>query len=272
MRSHISYQILTAVCLVCLWAMVCAGLNGFTPAAIAQDLPTPTTTPTVTGTPDPDATAPSPSGTPATPTGRAIDFRVDDREVSPGECVTFGWLVKGDIDKIEFDQHDDSKNPILVPEEQYDTEKCPTETTEYILIVSWLDGTQTKQTIKIEVEASNDHQDHQDHEDNGSDDGTNQSVTVTGTAANFIAVTPLPISGMSGGGGGQAATPQSVAYQGTTGAVVVTPVGVLGSVELLPETGYGPPPAVSEFQVSNGLSLAYLRGHFKICPAPVWPR
>ena len=277
MKSHVSYRTLTAVCLVCLWAIVCVGLNGFTPAAIAQEpttdsaaLPTPTTaptwTPTVAGTPDPHATATSPSGTPATPTGRSIDFRVDDRKINPGECVTFSWLVKGDLDKVEFDAHDDSKNPVLVPEEKYDAEECPASTTEYRLIVSWLDGTQTTQSIKIKVAASGG--DDGDGGDNG--DSGEASLTVTpGGTGDFMPVTPVPISG---GSGGQAATPQAVAYQSTTDGAVVTPVGALGSVIMLPETGYGPPPAADEVQVPNRLNLARLRGHFKICFAPVWPR
>jgi hypothetical protein len=264
MRSHVSYRTLTAVCLLCLWATVCVGLNGFTPTVIAQEpttdssaLPTPTTaptwTPTVVGTPDPHATATSPSGTPATPAGRAVDFRVDDRNISAGECVTFSWLVRGDIDKVEFDQHDDNKNAVLVPEEKYDAEECPGSTTEYNLIVSWLDGTRTTQTIKVKVEDS------EDSDDDGGDGEANQTVTPVGTAG-FLPVTPLPISGMSGGsgGGGQEATPQSVVYQSALDGVVVTPVGALGAVTLLPETGYGPPPAADKLQTLDGPRLAPL--------------
>ncbi len=277
MKPHVSYRTLTAVCLICLWAMICAGLNGFTPTAIAQEpttdssaLPTPTTaptwTPTPVGTPDPHATATSPSGTPATPTGRTVDFRVDDRKISPGECVTFSWLVKGDVNKVEFDVHDDSKNPVLVPEEEYDSEECPGSTTEYRLVVSWLDGTQTTQNIKVKVEGS-------DGGGDGSDSDSSQTATPVVTA-DFMIVTPLPISGISGGSGSgsQVATPQAVVYQSVTDGVVVTPVGALGSVTLLPETGYGPPPAAVKFQAPDGLSLAHLRGHFKICSAPVGPR
>jgi hypothetical protein len=278
MRSHVSYRTLTAVCLVCLWATVCIGLNGFTPTVIAQEpttdssaLPTPTTaptwTPTVVGTPDPHATATSPSGTPATPTGRAVDFRVDDRNISAGECVTFSWLVRGDIDKVEFDQHDDNKNAVLVPEEKYDAEECPGSTTEYNLIVSWLDGTRTTQTIKVKVE---------DADDDGGDGEADQTVTPVGTAG-FLPVTPLPISGMSGesGGGGQGATPQSVAYQSAPDGVVVTPVGALGSVTLLPETGYGPPPAAGASRILGGVGTRRAAPLPRVqkfrMPSPVWP-
>jgi hypothetical protein len=52
----------------------------------------------------------------------------------------------------------------------------------------------------------------------------------------------------------------------------VMPEGALGSVELLPETGYGPPPAAGEFRASNGLSPAHIKDHFKLCSVPVWPR
>jgi len=221
------------------------------PTTDSAALPTPTTAPTWTptraGTPDPHATATSPSGTPATPTGRSIDFRVDDRKIGPGECVTFSWLVKGDLDKVEFDEHDDSKNPVLVPEEKYDAEECPGSTAEYRLIVYWLDGTKTTQSIKIKVSGSS--------SDDGGDGEASLTVTPGAGTGDFMPVTPLPISG---GGGGQGATPQSVAYQSATGGAVVTPVGVLGSVILLPETGYGPPPAADEFQAPDSPRLAHL--------------
>jgi hypothetical protein len=247
MRTHVSYRTLTAICLVCLWAMVCVGLNGFASPAIAQEptadspsdsaaLPTPTAAPTWTptrvGTPDTHATATSPSGSSATPAGRMVDFRVDDTKISPGECVAFSWVVKGDINKVEFDVRDDDKNAVLVSEEGYANEECPTSTTEYRLVVSWLDGTKTSQTIKVKVEGTD------------GDSEAGQTVTPVATAG-FMIVTPLPIPGMSGGSGsgsgGQVATPQAVAYQSAPDGVVVTPAGVLGSVELLPETGYGPP-------------------------------
>src|SRR5512135_2538495 len=117
MRLHSIYRALTAVGLIGLWAMVCVGLNGFISVVTAQEpttdsaaLPTPTSaptwtpTPTAVGTRGPHATATSPSGTPATPTGRSVDFRVDDTKISAGECVLFSWVVKGDIDKVEFDE------------------------------------------------------------------------------------------------------------------------------------------------------------------------
>ena len=258
MRSHASYRTLTAICLVCLWAMIGISLNGFIPAVTAQEptidsaaLPTPTTaptwTPTLIATPDPLATPTTASGTPATPTGRVVDFRADDRKVSAGECVTFSWLVKGDINKVEYDQHDDNKSAVLVPEEKYDAEECPSETTEYSLIVSWLDGTKTTKTIKIKVVA----------ESADGDSDTADPTATPGGAGDFMPVTPLPISGASGGSGGQGATPQSVAYQSTSGGVVVTPVGALGSVVLLPETGYGPPPAADVFQAPDDPNLAH---------------
>ena len=87
--------------------------------AAAQD-PTPTSTeaspdPTAesTGsTPAPTATAtPEPMPTPlpptATPTDRMVDFRVDDDEIDQGSCVEFSWVVRGDIDRVEFEREDD---------------------------------------------------------------------------------------------------------------------------------------------------------------------
>jgi hypothetical protein len=264
MRQQLSYRILSALCLVCLWAVIWLGLNGFIPVVTAQEptadaaaFPTPTTaptwTPTVVGTPDPHASPTAAPGTPATPAGRMVDFRVDDRKVSVGECATFSWLVRGDFDKVEFDQHDDGKNPVLVPEEQYDAEECPTKATDYSLIVSWLDGTQTKKTIGIKIEDSDDG----DGGDSG--DAANQTAVPVGTSG-FLPVTPLPISGMSGGGASQGATPQSIAYQqNAMDGVVVTPVGALSSVVLLPETGYGPPPAADEGGVADSSHPAYPR-------------
>ncbi len=291
MRSYIIYR---ALIVIGLWAMACIGLNGFISVVTAQEpttdsaaLPTPTSaptwtpTPTTVGAPGPRVTATSPSGTPATPTGRSVDFRVDDTKISAGECVLFSWIVKGDIDKVEFDERGDDKSAVLVPEEQYDTEECPSSTTEYSLIVSWQDGAQTTRGLKVKiVSESND----------GDNNESDPTATPDGTAASYMAVTPVPISGLPGvsSGSGQGATPQAVgatpqvvgvtpqavAYQSvTTEGVIITPVGALGSVTLLPETGYGPPPppspAAGELAVRDRLSLAHLGDGFKICSVPV---
>ena len=261
MRPHVSYRTPAAICLVCLWAMVCVCLNGFIPVVTAQEsttdssaLPTPTSaptwTPTVTNTPNSHASPTAPSGTAATPTGRVVDFRADDRTIAAGECATFSWIVRGDFDQVEFNQHGDNKDAVLVPEEEYNAEECPDEDTEYSLIVAWLDGTQTEKTIKIKVDDSSG--------DDGGDGETNQTAASSGTG-DFVPVTPLPISGASGGGGGQEATPQPVAYQAASDGAVVTPVGALSSVTLLPETGYGPPSVADGFQAPDGPSLAHLR-------------
>lgn len=86
-------------------------------------------------------------------------------------------------------------------------QECPEVNTDYELIVRWLDGTVTTRGIEIEVEVA------------GGGDGTSSS----GGAGALVPVTPIPIPG-----------------------TYVTPVGVLSSVRLLPETGELPSPHVTE--------------------------
>jgi hypothetical protein len=224
--------------------LICSQLGLFAHDVAAQEptteptsLPTPTPAPTWTPTPTPVNTA-NPTATPtatsadpaATPAGRLVDFRVDDDEIDQGECVMFSWVVRGDIDRVEFDQRGDDKAPILVS--TMDTrQECPDEDTDYELIVSWLDGTQTTRGIGIEVNGAS-----SDGSGNSAGEGT---TTPAGTAV-FVPVTPIPIAGtpVSVGDG----TVQQAVYESTSGGVVVTPVGVLASVQLLPETGYLSPP------------------------------
>jgi hypothetical protein len=230
------YQIRVLTRWVCVLAVVCSQFGLFTLRAAAQEptteptsLPTPTpaptwtATPTATNTPDPAAT-PTIDPTAAT---RTVDFRVDADEITEGECVMFSWVVRGDIDRVEFDQIGDGKVPVLVSDMD-SREECPEVDTEYELTVTWLDGTQATRTIEIEVDA-------EDAGSSGDNDSSGQTPTPGGTAA-FVPVTPIPV----------ATTPVSVSYstpvQVSSGGTVVTPVGVLGSVQMLPETGYLSPP------------------------------
>jgi hypothetical protein len=141
-----------------------------------------------------------------------VDFRVDATDIDVGDCVTFSWVVRGDIDRVEFDQIGDGKVPLLVSDMD-SREECPTEDTTYELIVTWLDASQTTDDIEIEVEGGG------DGGDGGSSSG-GATATPAGTAV-YVPVTPVPASTIVASGG-----------------MVVTPVGVLGSVRILPETGH----------------------------------
>ena len=107
-----------------------------------------TPTPTFTATPEP---TPTPLPPTATPTDRMVDFRVDDDEIDRGSCVEFSWVVRGDIDRVEFEKEDDGKDPILVATLDQ-REECPTADAVYKLMVRWLDSSKTTREIDIEVD------------------------------------------------------------------------------------------------------------------------
>ncbi len=217
---------------VCVLTVICSQFGLFTLRAAAQEptteptsLPTPTPAPTWTATPTPTNT-PDPAVTPtanATAAARVVDFRVDEDEITQGECVMFSWVVRGDIDRVEFDQIGDGKVPILVSDMD-SREECPEEDTKYELTVTWLDSTQTTPTIKIDVGT--------DGSSSSGDNSTGNATPTPGGTAAFVPVTPIPI----------VTTPVSVGYSTpvpvSSGGAVVTPVGVLASVQMLPETGY----------------------------------
>jgi hypothetical protein len=203
-------------------ALVSSQFCVFTLRAAAQEptaepTPLPTPTPAPTWTPEPTPTnTPDPAATPtADPTAnaRTVDFRVDDDEITKGDCVMFSWVVRGDIDLVEFDQIGDGKTPLLVSDMD-SREECPEEDTEYALKVTWLDSTKTTRSIKIDVKDGG-------TGDGGGDNGASNGTTTPASTASFVPVTPIPVIG----------TPASC-------SAVVTPVGVLGSVQMLPETGY----------------------------------
>jgi hypothetical protein len=257
-KQTISCRTLNLVRWVCMCGLICSQLGLFAPNVAAQEptgeptsLPTPTPAPTWTPTPTPVNTA-NPTATPtatsanpaATPAGRLVDFRVDDDTINKGECAMLSWVVRGDIDRIEFDQRGDEKSPVLVSAMD-SRQECPDEQTEYALIVSWLDGTQTTRSIEIDIDDSSD--------SNSAGGGT---TTPAGTTV-FVPVTPIPIAGtpVSVGGG----TVQQAVYQSTSGGAVVTPVGVLGSVQVLPETGYLSPPGAGTNPSEDNLAAAQPR-------------
>ncbi len=207
---------------ICVLAVTSSQLGVFTLRAAAQEptaeptsLPTPTPAPTWTPVPTPTDT-PNPAATPtANPTAdaRIVDFRVDDDEITKGDCVMFSWVVRGDIGLVEFDQIGDGKVPLLVSDMD-SRQECPEEDTKYELKVTWLDSTQTIRSIKIEVKDGG-------NGDSGGDSGTGNGTPTPANTASFVPVTPIPVIASPADGG-----------------VVVTPVGVLGSVQVLPETGY----------------------------------
>jgi hypothetical protein len=127
-------------------------------------------------------------------------------EITDGECVSFSWVVKGASDTdtfvVKFDNKKDDFDPVLVPSEVFDRAECPGEDTLYVLAVTWGDGGKSEKGIDIQVDP---------RRDGNGDGGTAGSTPTPGTPPAFVPVTPI--------------------------SVVVTPVGPLGSVQVLPETG-----------------------------------
>jgi hypothetical protein len=150
---------------------------------------------------------------------------VDEDEIIKGDCVMFSWVVRGDINTVEFDQIGDGKVALLVSDMD-SRQECPEEQTTYELVVTWMDSTETTRSIEIEVDA--------DGTGDGSGGDSGGTPTPGGTAT-FVFVTPIPIATTPVSAG------SSTPVQGTSGGVVVTPVGALGSVKVLPETGYRSP-------------------------------
>lgn len=230
----------------CIGVILSSSLGPFVLDVAAQDptpIPTPTPAPTwtpgpgATNTPTPDVTAgPTPISPTATPDNRLVDFRVDKDEIDNGECVQFSWVVRGDIDRIEFNEVDDGKDPILVAD-QDDREECPDDDTDYELIVRWLNGTKTTKGIEIEV-----------HSDSGSGSSSgssgDQSSTST-TVGSFIPVTPIALTSLTPEAEpasetsvqAEAAVFQQVTQEDTSARPRATPAGLLQSVKSLPDTG-----------------------------------
>jgi hypothetical protein len=171
-----------------------------------------------------------------------VDFRADDDEIDKGDCVMFSWVVRGDIDRVEFDKREDDRDPVLVSNMD-SREECPDGDTDYDLIVRWLDGTQTTRSIEIEVDADSDGSD--------SNSGGGGAATPSGVGV-FVNVTPILITDTLGSVEDGAL--QQASYQDTSGGVGVTPGGVLGSVKVLPETGYLSPLTANTVQSENNFA------------------
>lgn len=246
MKHIMSHRTIATIRWICVCVVVCSQLSLFTPNVAAQEGPTDTPTPTATPTSTPTATetstpapapptdtpTPTPTATPtATAVNRLVDFRVDDEEIKKGTCATFSWVVRGDIDRIEFDKLDDDKAPILVS--AMDTrQECPDGETEYEFIVRWLDGARTVRQVEIEVD---------DNDDSDGDSGGNSSeqASTPGGTGSFVPVTPVPLQEDTPHQQSSSAPPPG----DSSGGTIVTPVGVLGSVSVLPETGAPPGPS-----------------------------
>ena len=203
-------------------------------AAAQEPTAEPTVTPTA-GVP----VAPTPGTSPA---DRFIDFRVDDDDIDTGECVEFSWVVRGDVDRVEFDQRDDDKGPVLVAGLD-DRQECPTEDTNYELIVRWLDSTKT--TRKVEVEVDDSGSNNSDSSNNSGGGADNGGGVINTTAGVFVQVTPILITNtlfnirvtpVPGSAEAQvsAAAP---AIPAAPGEAAVKPSGILGTIQELPETG-----------------------------------
>ena len=252
MKAIISHQTRIWIRWVGIGVMLFSQLSPLTLSVAAQEptveptaLPTPTSAPTWTPTLAPEdpptPTSPAPAGPTPTATGRVVDFRVDDDEIEPDTCVMFSWVVRGDLDRVEFDTLGDGKVAVLVSDMD-SREACPAEETEYQLIATWLDGTQTTRSIEIEFKSQN---------EDSSDGGATATPIATGS---WVAVTPIPIG----------TTPVPVAPSpspaaptpNSTGGMMAAPSGRLNTVSTLPETGYGPPPPAPVTQLAGHLTAA----------------
>lgn len=225
--------------------MVYSFLSFFVSEAAAQDpTPLPTPTPAPTWTPPPNATnTPAPNvpvqPTPVLPTAtldnRLVDFRVDNDEIDQGDCVQFSWAVRGNIDRIEFDEVDDNKEAVLVSA-QDEREECPDQDTEYELSVQWLDGTKSAKTLEIQVNNSSDGS-------SSSSSGSSAGQSSETTVGSFVPVTPIALTSLTPTAEANAETSdesalfQQITQEETAGQPVEKPSGVLGSVDRLPETG-----------------------------------
>jgi len=247
MKSTTNYFTFALLRWICVWVVISGLLSLLTLNAAAQeptDVPTPTPMPTWTPQPSPTlmpppnpSASPTPNNPGATPTGRLVDFRVDDDEIDKGDCVQFSWVVRGDIDRVEFDNADDSKDPILVSALD-NRQECPDEDTKFELIVRWLDGTKTSGEIDIEV--------HSGSSSSGSISDANSSGN--GGAGEFAKVTPIlmttstptPIVAVASVDPIDT-TYQQLAFASTSDSPSAKPAGLLGTVNTLPETGLAPP-------------------------------
>lgn len=157
---------------------------------------------------------------------RTVDFRVDTDDIEKGECVRFSWVVKGDVNSVEFDREDDGKDAIRV-NESGERRECPDSDSTYQFTVEWLyGGDNTTKDFDIEVEDTGNGG---GGGGGGGSSGGSGGVTVP-QPGSFIMVTPILITAQVFG----------VPVTPTPVGGLPAPTGVLGSVEVLPETGMEP--------------------------------
>lgn len=244
MKMIINFQSFKLGRLILIGLVIYSALSLFAGRAAAQDptpLPTPTPAPTwtpaaaPTDTPAPNVpNPPTPLPATVTPSNRLIDFRVDEDEIDSGDCVEFSWVVRGDIDRVEFDEIDDGKEAVLVSE-QDEREECPDVDTEYKLIVKWLDGSKTSDSIEIDV--LDDSSDGSSSSSGGNGTGQDSGSTV----GVFIIVTPIAMSSLTPvAEENESDLFTQISPDGSDGQPVEKPAGILGSVNSLPETGHIP--------------------------------
>jgi hypothetical protein len=219
-----------------IWSIIIFGLLSLlTLRAAAQDptpIPTatlaPTWTPEAGVTPSPTAgvpvgpTPPS-SGPTSTPEGRVLNFRTDNDEIDLGECVLFSWVVRGDVAWVEFNEVDNDEDAFLV-EDQGERQECPDNDTDYELIVTWLDGSRSKDSIEIEVNGSG-----------ISSGGSGEGGGSAPTPGPFVVVTPIAYSEVQG-----EVTPIPGFMNIPDSASLPPDNAILASIVQLPETGSRP--------------------------------
>ncbi len=231
MKPATPYRLFWIISFFAIALLSSAGSKYLVPPAAAQGEPTsvPTATVAPTWTPVPGVTStptPVPGQTPTptgTPTGRDVDLRPssDDIEIEEaGDCVLFTWLVKGDIDRVEWDEEDDDLDPILVDASDERTE-CVDEETAFVLIVRWLNGQSSKEKREIKIVGP---------KDSGDSSGGGGPVPTPGA---FVVVTPLLITNSIAF---SPITPTPV-FGGSSTGDQQKPEGILGTIVELPETG-----------------------------------
>lgn len=215
------------------WTVIVLGLMSWPSLYAAAQDPDPLPTATSDTPPDSQATAsptagvpvgPTPSGPTATPEGRVVNFRAESDEIDLGECVLFSWVVRGDVAWVEFNEVDDDEDPLLV-DDQGDRQECPDNDTDYELIVTWLDGSKSRDGIEIEVNGSG-------SSSGGGGSGGGGGGGAAPTPGAFVVVTPIAYADVRG-----EVTPIPGFMNIPDSASLPPDNAILASIVQLPETG-----------------------------------
>lgn len=231
MKQPAHYRLLWILSFIGIWIISSVGSRIFLVPVAAQEEPTPIPTATAapTWTPESGATSTptlSPGQTPAptsTPTGREVDLRPGDETIkidTAGDCVLFTWLVKGDIDRVEWDKEDDDTDPILVSASD-ERQECVNEDSDFTLIARWSNGQKSQETREIRIESDS----------SGSGGGSGGAGGPVPTPGAFVVVTPLLITNSL------AFSPPAPESSASSAGDEFRPEGILGTIVELPETG-----------------------------------